>query len=78
MIDLTDEAARHACYRGYGQPRWAWSFVFLLDAVVWVAIVAVLLWLAVRYFPELREAVRSVPSVAHQAADDIRAWWKGK
>ncbi|HTS18441.1 MAG TPA: PspC domain-containing protein [Verrucomicrobiae bacterium] len=70
--------ARHACYRGYGQPRWAWSFVFLLDAVVWVAIVAVLLWLAVHYFPELREAVRSVPSVAHQAADDIRAWGKGK
>lgn len=70
--------ARHACYRDLGRPRWAWSFVFLLDAVVWLAVVAALLWLAVHYFPELREAVRSIPSLAHQAADDIRAWWKGK
>ena len=70
--------ARHACYRDLGRPRWAWSFVFLLDAVVWLAVVAALLWLAVHYFPELREAVRSIPSLAHQAADDSRAWWKGK
>ena len=72
------KVARRACYRGLGRPRWAWSVVFLLDAVVWLAVVAALLWLAVHYFPELREAVRSIPSLAHQAADDIRAWWKGK
>jgi len=71
------KAARRACYRGFGRPMWAWSFVFLLDAVVWLAIVAALLWLAVHYSPELREAVRSIPSLAHQAADDIRTWWKG-
>ena len=70
--------ARRACYRGFGRPIWAWPFVFLLDAVVWLAVVAALLWLAVHYFPELREAVRSIPSLAHQALDDIRAWWKGK
>ncbi|MGO8838519.1 MAG: PspC domain-containing protein [Limisphaerales bacterium] len=72
------KVARRACYQGLGRPNWTWSFVFLLDAVVWLAVVAALLWLAVHYFPELREAVRSIPSVAHQAADDIRAWWKGK
>jgi phage shock protein PspC (stress-responsive transcriptional regulator) len=72
------KVARHACYRGLGRPRWAWSFVFVLDAVVWLAVVAALLWLAVHYFPELREAVRSIPSLAHQATDDIRAWGKGK
>jgi len=72
------KVARRACYRGLGRSRWAWCFVFLLDAVVWLAVVAALLWLAVHYFPELREAVRSIPSLAHQAADDIRAWWKGK
>jgi len=70
--------ARRACYWGFGQPRWAWSFVFLLDAVVWLAVVAALLWLAVHYFPELREAVRSLPALAHQAAEDIRTWWKGQ
>ncbi|MGD0060863.1 MAG: PspC domain-containing protein [Verrucomicrobiia bacterium] len=72
------KAARRACYWGYGRPGWAWSFVFLLDAVVWLAIVAALLWLAVHYFPQLREAVQGIPALAHQAADDIRAWCKGK
>jgi phage shock protein PspC (stress-responsive transcriptional regulator) len=70
------KAARRACW-GIGRSRWAWSFVFLLDAVVSLAVVAVLLWLAFHYFPELREAVRSIPSLAQQAADDIRTWWKG-
>jgi phage shock protein PspC (stress-responsive transcriptional regulator) len=70
--------ARRACYWGIGQPRWTWSVMFLLDAMVWVVIVGAMLWLAVHYFPELREAVRTVPSLAQQAADDVRTWWKGK
>ena len=72
------KAARRACYWAYGQPRPAWSFLFLLDGMVWLAVVAALFWLAVHYFPELRVAVQSIPSLAHQAADDIHAWWKGK
>ena len=72
------KAARRSCYWGWGRPRWTWSFVFLLDAVVWLAVVAVLLWLAVHYFPELRDAVHGIPALAHQAADDIRTWWHGK
>jgi hypothetical protein len=47
-------------------------FVFLLDAVVWLVVIAILLWLAAHYFPQLREAVQSIPSLLHQAADDIR------
>jgi len=70
--------ARHACYRSLGYARWTWSFAFLLDAVVWLAVFAVLAWLALHFFPELREAVKSIPSLAHQAADDIRSWWKAK
>jgi len=70
--------ARRVCYRGLGQANWTWSFVFLLDAVVWLAVVAAFLWLAVHYFPELREAVHGLPSLAHQAADDIRTWWNAK
>jgi hypothetical protein len=72
------KAARRACYWGLGQPRPVWALVFLLDAVVWVAVVAVLFWLAVHYFPDLHEAVRSFPSLVHQAANDVRTWWKGK
>jgi phage shock protein PspC (stress-responsive transcriptional regulator) len=72
------KVARRACYRGLGRPSWTWSFVFLMDAVVWLAVVAALLWLAIHYFPELREAIQSVPALVHQAADDIQEWWNGK
>jgi phage shock protein PspC (stress-responsive transcriptional regulator) len=70
--------ARRSCYWGLGQARWAWSFVFLMDAIVWVAVVAVLLWLAFHFHPELQDAIHSIPSLAHQAADDVRTWWHGK
>ena len=50
----------------------------LKNILVWLAVVVALLWLAIHHFPELREAIRGIPSVAHQAADDIRTWWKGK
>ena len=72
------KAAPRACYWGCGRPGWAWPFVFLLDAVVWLAIVATLAWLAVRFFPEIREAVRGIPALTHQAAEDIRNWWNSK
>jgi len=52
--------------------------VVLLDAVVWLAVVAVLHWLAIQYSPQLHDAIQSVPSLAHQAANDIQTWWKGK
>ena len=70
--------ARRSYYWSLGQSRWAWSFAFFWDAVIWLAMVAALLWLAAHFFPELRDAIRGIPSVVHQAADDIRTWWKGK
>ena len=70
--------ARRSCYWGLGRPRWTWSFVFLADAVVWLAVAVALLWLAVHFFPQLRDAVHGLPALAHQAADDIAAWWKAK
>ena len=72
------KAARRLCYWNLGRPRWTWSFVFLLDAAVWLTVAAVLFWLAVHFFPELRVAIQSLPAVAHDAADDIRTWWKGR
>jgi phage shock protein PspC (stress-responsive transcriptional regulator) len=68
--------ARRACYYGMGRPGWSWPFVFLMDAIVWTVVVATLLWLAFHYFPELNDAVKSIPSLIHQAAGDIRSWWK--
>jgi phage shock protein PspC (stress-responsive transcriptional regulator) len=72
------KVARRMCYWGSGRPGWTWPIVFLLDALVWLAVAAALLWLAAHYFPELRDAVHGIPAIAHQAADDIRTWWKGK
>jgi len=70
--------ARRACYRGMASPGWSWSFVFLLDAVIWLGVVAVLVCLAVQYFPEVRDAFHSIPALVHHALDDIRTWWNQK
>jgi phage shock protein PspC (stress-responsive transcriptional regulator) len=70
--------ARRACGWGLGRPGPVWALVFFLDAVVWLAVAVFLLWLACHHFPELREAVRSLPALLHQAADDVRTWWQGK
>ena len=67
--------ARRACYRGMGPPGWSWSLVFLLDAVIWVGVVAVLVCLAVHYFPEVRDAFHGLPDLVRHGVDDIRNWW---
>lgn len=72
------KAARHVCYWRSGAATTLSSGVFLLDAAVWLAVAAVLLGLAAHYFPELREAIQVIPSQLHQAAGDIRDWWKAK
>jgi hypothetical protein len=61
-----------------GPPGWTWSFVFLLDAVIWLGVVAALVCLAVHYSPEVHAAFHSLPSLVHQAVDDIRTWWNQK
>jgi phage shock protein PspC (stress-responsive transcriptional regulator) len=70
------KAARRSSYWNYGGRGWTWSFVFFLDAMIWLAVVATLLWLVFHHIPEFREAIRSIPPLAHQALQDIRAWWK--
>jgi hypothetical protein len=70
--------ARKACYHGMGQGGWTWSFFFLLDAMIWLVVAAVLMVLAVHYFPDVRDAFHSLPSTVHQAADAIRTWWHPK
>jgi len=78
MLTWPLKAARRACYWGFGQSKPAWSLLFLVDAVVWVAVVAVLLLLATHYFPEVRDAVQRLPAVGQQAVSDVQTWWKSK
>jgi len=68
--------ARRACYWGFGEPKPAWALVFLVDAMVGVAVFAALIWLAFLYFPQLTQAVHGLPGLIHQATDDIQTWWK--
>jgi phage shock protein PspC (stress-responsive transcriptional regulator) len=72
------KAARRLCYWSLGRPKWAWPFVFLADALVWLIVAAALLLLGIRFFPELRVAIQGLPLFLHQAAADIRNWWHGK
>ena len=74
VITAPLKMARRACYWGLGRARWLFSFVHLVDAVIWVAVVIALLWLAIHFSPELRDALHSVPAVAHEAANDMRTW----
>lgn len=78
MLTGSLKAARRLCYWGLGNARGAWSLLFLVDGIVWVAVAAILLAMAVHFFPELRNAIQAVPGQAHQAVHDIQAWWNGK
>lgn len=70
--------ARRTCYWSLGVSKSVWPFMFFVDTIIWLAVAVVLFWLAVHYFPELRDAIHTFPALVHQAADDIRSWWHGK
>jgi phage shock protein PspC (stress-responsive transcriptional regulator) len=72
------KVGRRLCQWGMGRPNPAWSLIYLLDGIIGIAIAVILLALAIHHFPELRDAVQSIPSNAHQAANDLRTWWDGK
>jgi phage shock protein PspC (stress-responsive transcriptional regulator) len=72
------KATRRAYYWSVGGTRWTWSFVVLVDTIVWAAVAVILLCLAIHYFPELRQAVQSIPALSDQAVADIKAWWHNK
>lgn len=69
------KVARRAFYfGGYSTPSAPWALFFVIDAFVWVAVAGTLLWLVMHYFPQAREAVHAIPSVAHEMASSIRDW----
>jgi phage shock protein PspC (stress-responsive transcriptional regulator) len=72
------KVTRRLYFWGLRGAKGSGSFLFLLDMITGIVVAAILLCLAFHYFPEVRQAVDSIPALAHQAADDINAWWKGK
>ncbi len=70
--------ARHWCYRGMDRARAPSVLAFFLDVLVWFVVAAALFWMALHFFPELHQAIQSLPAVMHQAANDVRDWWKAK
>jgi phage shock protein PspC (stress-responsive transcriptional regulator) len=72
------KVARQWCYHGMDRCRAPSVFAFLLDVLIWLVVAVALLWMAVHFSPELHQAFQGLPSVLHQATDDIRNWWQGK
>lgn len=72
------KVSRRLYYWSLGQSKnGGGSFVFLIDTVVGIVVAVILVLLAIRYFPELHQAISGFPTVVHQASNDIRTWWKG-
>jgi hypothetical protein len=69
------KAARRAYYWSFGGARWTWSFVALMDTIVWLVVAVTLFCLAVHNFPQVCQAIESLPALANQAVTDIKAWW---
>ena len=70
--------ARSACHRGAGPQGLSGSFIFLIDAVVWIGVFAALLFLGAHYFPELRDACHHFPALVDQGVEDVKRWWNQK
>lgn len=71
------KAARRAFYFG-AAPGAPFALFCLMDAVIWIAVVGVLLWLALHYFPQARDAVQNIPAVVHDMVNTIRDWWHAR
>jgi phage shock protein PspC (stress-responsive transcriptional regulator) len=72
------KAARRAYYWSSGGSRWAWPVVALVDTLVWIAVAIILLCLAIHYFPELHQAMQSLPTQADEAVTQVKTWWHNK
>jgi phage shock protein PspC (stress-responsive transcriptional regulator) len=75
------KAARRACYWSFGEmsgTRRAFPLIALVDTIVWILVTIILLCLAIAYFPQLRQALESFPTVAHQAIQGVVSWWHGR
>lgn len=76
IVVLPLKMARHVYRHQYGYAAHpAGAIVHLWEALVWLAFVGVLLWLAYRHMALVMDAIHSVPPLFHDAVDAIRRWW---
>jgi len=79
MIVWPLKAARRAFYHSaFSGPPWTWSAAVAVDWAVWVAVVGVLLWLAVRNLPMAQDAMHNLPTILRDALHSVRDWWNSK
>jgi phage shock protein PspC (stress-responsive transcriptional regulator) len=70
-----------ARYSLHAEPGWGWGgpgvhpWFFLGDLIVWITVVAAILWVANGHDPRVHQALMDLPPALHRAADEIRAWW---
>lgn len=69
------KTARRAFY--YGGPAAGAPFALfcIIDVVIWIIVAAALVWLALHYFPQARDALYNVPHVFHDMIDSFRRGW---
>lgn len=73
------KAMRRAYYwSAAGGPFGAPPFLYVFDSLVRIVFVVLLLWLAAHHLPQIHEACRHLPSLVHEAVDDVRSWWAQK
>jgi phage shock protein PspC (stress-responsive transcriptional regulator) len=76
FLVLPLKAMRWAVYRGdFDRSHASWPFVCFLDGLVRLTVAVVLVWLAIRYLPEAREAIQNIPSLFREAVSNIKDWW---
>jgi phage shock protein PspC (stress-responsive transcriptional regulator) len=79
------KAARRAYYWSFAgmnesagtHSHWVHPIISLVDIIVGIIVAVILLCLAIAYFPELKDALQSVPNVARDAVHGIKSWWHG-
>jgi hypothetical protein len=70
-------AARYASYRSVTHPGW---FV-VWDSLLWLGMVALLSWMALRYVPAVRELIHDLPhqwSELTELASSYAYFWSGR
>ena len=70
--------ARKSFVWGTCRPGPGWALFSVMDAAIWIVFALALAYLSLHFYPELKNAVQSIPGTIHQAGQDIHGWWHGE